>query len=180
MEINKKIIESHVFSRFLEEEGNIVIYFKYLREPSKKNAIELNETYKKFERQMIVRGYLKKTIEYEARRFDKKIRNAEKETVSLDKVVDGTEITISELLIDEESSLAYEVIFNRDLNEFFEDVSLIKCIASLTEKQKKVVYMLYVMELSEKEVAKQMNVTQQAISKVHRAAIKKIRGKIRC
>ena len=89
MEINKKIIESHVFSRFLEEEGNIVIYFKYLREPSKKNAIELNETYKKFERQMIVRGYLKKTIEYEARRFDKKIRNAEKETVSLDKVVDG-------------------------------------------------------------------------------------------
>lgn len=179
MEIAKKITESRIFIIFLEDEKNNVIYSRYLNEPNQKNATELNETYKKFERQMIVRGYLKKTIEYEARRFDKKIRSAEKEKTSLDKVVYGTEIAISELLIDGKSTTAYETIYHEDLSQIFEDVRLAEGVANLTEKQREVLYMIYILELSEKEIAKRMNVTQQAISKVRKAAIKKMRETIK-
>lgn len=139
----------------------------------------MNETYKNFEKKLIVRAYLRKIIQFEAKRFDQKIRNREKQTSSIDKVIDEDGNTISELLVDERTNSAYEKIWNKDLNQIFLDEKLNRVVMNLTVKQRKVLYMVYVLELGEKEIGKQMNVTQQAVSKIHRAAIKKLRESVR-
>lgn len=174
MKINKNILESEKFIRFLEDERNNIIYLKYVYEPNKKNAIELNEAYKIFERQLMARSYLKKAFHFEAQKFDQKIRDKEKQNISIDKTTeDGTEL--GEFLIDEKSSRIYEQMMDVNLEELFEDIRLYQAIVNLTRKQRKILYLLYIKDLSEKEIAKQLSVTQQAISKVHKAAINKLK-----
>lgn len=175
MEINKEILKSERFTKFSEDKNNYIIYSKFLTEKNEENAHELNEAYKNFERNLMVRAYLRKAIQFEARRFDKKIRNKEKQTISIEKVVNEDGITISELLVDEQNRLTYEEILNKDLNQIFMDEKLNRVVINLTPKQRKVLYMIYFLELSEKEIGKEMKVTQQSISKIHRAAIKKLR-----
>lgn len=178
MKIDEEVLKSKRFEVFLEGEDNKKIYLKYLSEKNEKNANELNKTYKNFERKLIVSSYLRKAIQYEAKRFDKKIRSKEKQTISMDKVVNEDGSTISELLVDEKSRFTYEEIMNKDLNQIFMDEKLNRVVMDLTPKQRKVLYMIYFLELSEKEIGKEMKVTQQSISKIHRAAIKKLRESI--
>ncbi|MGA4519670.1 sigma factor-like helix-turn-helix DNA-binding protein [Solibacillus silvestris] len=178
MKIDEEVLKSKRFEVFLEGEDNNKIYLKYLSEKNEENANELNETYKNFERKLIVSSYLRKAIQYEAKRFDKKIRSKEKLIISMDKVVHEDGSTISELLVDEKSSFTYEEIMNKDLNQIFMDEKLNRVVMDLTLKQRKVLYMIYFLELSEKEIGKEMKVTQQSISKIHRAAIKKLRESI--
>ena len=175
MKIDKEILKSKRFKIFLEDEDNNKIHLKYLNEKNEENANELNETYKNFERKLIVRAYLRKIIHFEAKQFDRKIRSKDKQTLSLDKIVNEDGNTISELLIDEKSKFIYEEIMNKDLDQIFMDEKLNQVVMDLTLKQRKVLYMIYFLELSEKEIGKEMKVTQQAISKIHRAAIKKPR-----
>ncbi|XWN51961.1 hypothetical protein L0P96_12425 [Anoxybacillus flavithermus] len=136
MKINKNVIESQNFIRFLENEKNNIIYLKYVCEPSEKNAIELNEAYKKFERQLMVRAYLKKAIYYEAKRFDQKVRSKEQINISIDKNLDdGT--TLRDFLIDEKNIRTYEEMWDTKLEEIFENIRLHHAINNLTCKQKK-------------------------------------------
>jgi RNA polymerase sigma factor (sigma-70 family) len=174
LKINKNIVESQNFIRFLENEKNNIIYLNYLKEPNKKNALELNEAYKKFERQLMVRAYLRKAIQYEAKRFDKKLRGIEKKNTSMDKPHEEG-ATLGDFLIDEKSVATYEEMWDSTLEDMFADIRLYKAIVNLTRKQRKILYLLYIQELSEKEVAKQLGVTQQAVSKVHRAALSKLK-----
>ncbi|MCM3389987.1 hypothetical protein M3649_17855 [Ureibacillus chungkukjangi] len=60
MKIDKNVVNNHNYIRFLKNEKNNFLYLKYLYEPNVRNAVELNEAYKKYERQLIVRSYLKK------------------------------------------------------------------------------------------------------------------------
>lgn len=172
MEINANVVESKRFVRFLEDERNNIAYLKYMYEPSEKNAMELNEAYKKFERQLMARAYLKKAIYYESKKFDETLRNNERQKISIDK---HDEATLGNLLIDKKSEEIHDEIWDSTLEEIFTDIKLHQAIINLTLKQRNVLYLLYIMELNEKEVAGQMNVTQQAISKTHRTAINKLK-----
>lgn len=136
MKSNEEILKSQKFISFLEDKKNKIIYLNYLHEPSRDNSIKLNEAYKSFERQLMVRAYLKKAIYYEARKFDQKVRNKEKQKITMDRPLeDGT--TLGDFLVDEDSSLIYEKIWNVKLEEIFEDINLYKAINNLTSKQKK-------------------------------------------
>lgn len=175
MEINKKVLESQNFIKFLEDERNNILYLKYLYDPSKKNVIELNEAYKKYERQLMVRGYIKKAIYHEAKKYDESLRNKEKQQISLDQTFDDG-ATLGDFLIDEKSTRTYEEMWDSRLEEIFENIKLYEMIINLTRKQRNVLYLLYIKELNEKEASRQLNVTQQAVSKVHRTAINKLKG----
>lgn len=79
------------------------------------------------------------------------------------------------MLIDAESERIYDELWNTKLEETFEDIKLYQAVINLTSKQRKILYLLYIRELSEKEIARHMSVTQQAVSKVHRKAINKLK-----
>lgn len=76
---------------------------------------------------------------------------------------------------DENSSVQFESIFENDLESLLSDEMLITLLKRLNTKQKQVLYYRYVNELTEKEIAKIYNVSQQAISKMIHKAIRILR-----
>ncbi|RHW35788.1 sigma-70 family RNA polymerase sigma factor [Lysinibacillus yapensis] len=174
MNMDEKILNSKKFEKFLEGEKNKLLYLNYRLMPNEENAMKLDEAYKKFERQLIARSYLRKVIAFEARKFDAKIRAKEKKNISLHATIeDGS--TLEGVLVDEKSCHIYERVLDSNLEEIFEDRKLSKAVAKLTIKQKNILSQIYLWELSEKEIANNLKLTQQAVSKVHRTALKRLR-----
>ncbi|GED55191.1 hypothetical protein BBO01nite_44320 [Brevibacillus borstelensis] len=66
-----------------------------------------------------------------------------------------------------------------DKKVLFDDEVISKAFQSLTNNEKKVITLAFVKELKESEIAKRLNVTQQAVSKTKHRALKKLRETIR-
>lgn len=172
--INEKILQSKKFARFLEDGRNASIYSTYRMAPTDENAMRLNEAYKKFERRLIAKSYLRKVIIFEAKKYDARIRAAEEKHASMYSInEEGVEIEM--FFINEKSSLEYEKLWDCSLEEIFEDCRLHRAISKLTSKQKRILSQIYLSELSEKEIADKLNLSQQAVSKVHRTALKRLK-----
>lgn len=177
--ISKKLLESNTFIAFLKDGLNRELYIRYLNDGNEENAKKLDAAYKKFEQIVIIGAYLKKVIYYEAKRFDRKIREFEKMNRSIDENI-GEGGTLKDTLMDENNVINLNEIEN-SLEEIFENKKLYEAIVNLTKKQRHVIFLLYIKKISEKEVAVSRGVTQQAISKTHRSCIKKLREMVeRC
>ena len=168
--LNPDVVNSNVFKRFLEIEKYNKLYNAYLQEPTNTNADSLNEQFKYFERQIIRIAYIKKAIIYESRKFDSKLREHNKKyELNLDAPINEG-LAMVDTVQDEKSFIQFENIFENDLESVLSDELLITLLKRLNAKQKQVLYYRYVNELTEKEIAKIYNVSQQAISKmIHRS-----------
>ena len=55
-----------------------------------------------------------------------------------------------------------------------------EAIQQLTDREQRILCYLYIYEMTEKEISSQLQVTQQAISKTKRLAIKKLQTYLHC
>ncbi|MEK4079798.1 sigma factor-like helix-turn-helix DNA-binding protein [Solibacillus silvestris] len=173
--LNPDVVNSNVFKRFLEIEKYNKLYNAYLQEPTNTNADSLNEQFKYFERQIIRIAYIKKAIIYESRKFDSKLREHNKKyELNLDAPINEG-LAMVDTVQDEKSFIQFENIFENDLESLLSDELLITLLKRLNAKQKQVLYYRYVNELTEKEIAKIYNVSQQAISKMIHKSINILR-----
>ncbi|AMO85147.1 RNA polymerase sigma factor sigO [Solibacillus isronensis B3W22] len=173
--LNPDVVNSNVFKRFLEIEKYNKLYNAYLQEPTNTNADSLNEQFKYFERQIIRIAYIKKAIIYESRKFDSKLReHNRKHELNLDAPINEG-LAMVDTVQDEKSFIQFENIFENDLESLLSDELLITLLKRLNAKQKQVLYYRYVNELTEKEIAKIYNVSQQAISKMIHKSINILR-----
>lgn len=164
--LNPDVVNSNVFKRFLEIEEYNKLYNAYLQEPTSTNADSLNEQFKYFEKLIIRIAYIKKAIIYESRKFDSNIReHNRKYELNLDAPINES-LAMVDTVQDENSFIQFESIFENDLESLLSDEMLINLLKRLNTKQKQVLYYRYVNELTEKEIAKIYNVSQQAISKM--------------
>ena len=175
MKINQEVIYSHHFTNFLKNKENAHIYENYLEEKTINHTKQLNEAYKSYERDLIISSYLNKVISFEAKRFDKKLRTESKLICSLDEQI-GEDITLVDTLVDEKSEEDFDnITLNNELDELFEELCWKQIFDSLTKRQKEILKMIYMLDLPEKEVARSLRITQQAVSKTHCRALKKIK-----
>ncbi len=125
-------------------------------------------------------SYIKKTITYRSIQ----IKTKHKKTYDLEKFIlnqrnDNAEEKIN--LIEDtrniEENLDFVIDYN-DFNEIFNDKKISDSFNSLTEKQKQVLYELFVNNKSEREVAKKLDSSFQNINKIKKAALKKINKKL--
>lgn len=173
--LNPDVVNSNVFKRFLEIEKYNKLYNAYLQEPTNTNADSLNEQFKYFERQIIRIAYIKKAIIYESRKFDSKLReHNRKYELNLDAPINEG-LAMVDTVQDEKSFIQFENIFENDLESLLSDELLITLLKRLNAKQKQVLYYRYVNELTEKEIAKIYNISQQAISKMIHKSINILR-----
>lgn len=173
--INVNVAVSERFQKKLQEDkGFEKIYLDYLSDPTDKKKEYLDEMYKRYERQLISLKYLRKMLFFEAKRFDKKVREINKRQFSLDVDYDEN-LTFMDLLEDENGEKVLDKVFDSELKELFSDEKLCREILAMTNKQKEVLRGLYVSALTEAVLAKQLGVTQQAVSKTHRSIINKLR-----
>lgn len=173
--LNPDVVNSNVFKRFLEIEEYSKLYNAYLLEPTNTNADCLNEQFKYFEKQILRIAYIKKAIIYESRKFDSKVREHNKKyELNLDAPINES-LAMVDTVQDENSFIQFESIFENDLESLLSDEMLITLLKRLNTKQKQVLYYRYVNELTEKEIAKIYNVSQQAISKMIHKSINILR-----
>ena len=173
--LNPNVVNSNVFKRFLEIEENKKLYSSYLEEPTCENAYLLNEQYKYFEKQIVRIAYIKKVIFYESKRFDLKLRKHNKKfDLKLDVPINENAF-FSDTIQDENSFTYFERVFENDLESLLSDNQLIISLRRLNKKQKQILYYRYVLDLTEKEIAKIYNISQQAISKTLHKSINILR-----
>jgi DNA-directed RNA polymerase specialized sigma subunit len=71
----------------------------------------------------------------------------------------------------------YNKINFSNIEFLFTDEKLYNAVKSLTKKQKKLLYLIYIAEISEQEIAINLHITRQAVNKIKNAALKKIKKK---
>ena len=173
-------MENKLLQSFLEQPENQKLYLEYLQNPNEniKNAIE--ERFKIHVMKIKILSYFSKVFYFEAQKFDKKIReNSLRHALIMDKGDDGEWVTYNDVthitndVLDTFDEGSSEQNFKPE--NLLEDEKLFTLVANLSERSKELLYLLYVKELDEGEVASFLNVSKQAVNKRKNNLLKKIR-----
>ncbi|MFJ5766773.1 sigma factor-like helix-turn-helix DNA-binding protein [Lysinibacillus sp. NPDC093210] len=169
---NFEMLNSSLFKNFLKNHSNNKLFTDYLCNSTDENKDLLDKAFKKYVKKAIAVSYLKKVIHYESRRFDKNIRKKDnKELLILDEL--NSLIIASLKDIEAENKLNQIEVGYR--NGCITNQLLGKAIYTLSERQQKILYFYYVLNLSDIEIAAIFDVSQQAISKSRKHIISKLR-----
>lgn len=119
-----------------------------------------------------IKAYLQKKIECAAKHYRKEyfMRKSHESFLNENNKVADDSTEIMQHLFQGDLSDA-DIFFAEQL---FDNYTLFKAYRSLTDKQKLVVYLKYVFELSEPLIAKRLRITRQAVSKRNKAALRSL------
>lgn len=156
---------------FLSEEENFLVFNNYINNPSNRNKEALDKQFQKHFYIVRCISYFIKMIHFESRHFDKKQRKREETyQLTLDKENDDGDRNIDSIADFQASEDT-----TKNLDEISDDPILHNLISNLTERQKKILYYIFVEDMMDKEVASILGITQQAVTKAKRVALTKIR-----
>lgn len=172
--MKNKLLES-----FLSNPESNKLYKNYLIYPTEENKQIVEDRFKLHAKKIKILSYFSKVLFFEAQHFDKKIRdNSNKSQLIIDSEnFNEDSIFLDSLILNNEIPTFVDTIGNApdELENLFEDKQLYKIISELSSKNKDLLYLLYVKELSESEVAKILGVTIQAVNKRKNKLLSKIR-----
>ncbi|MCQ1530758.1 sigma factor-like helix-turn-helix DNA-binding protein [Lutispora saccharofermentans] len=147
----------------------------------------INKQFNNFLYEIHFLSYISKTISLSYKEIYRKVSSQkDKELYILNKenLETGTELIDS--IIDKTSYFEEEIhrtSNTKELSDYFDDPSIIKAINQLTERQKLVIFKQIIEDKSLYQIAKELGVTKQTISKVRKAALatlKKTLGGEKC
>jgi len=171
-----------LLQRFLQNEDNRRLYERLCRDNCEADRVELEQRFATFFFEMRFLGYVRKHIHYEAMHLLNKsrLRHAQ-EALLLNTQVgheDGSRERI-ELLPDPASSVESRVVEETlALDNLSQDHVLHAAIHNLSEKQQKVLDLLFVQQLTEQEASLVLGVSQQAVNKVKRGLLQHLRQQL--
>ncbi|MEK4715931.1 sigma factor-like helix-turn-helix DNA-binding protein [Sporosarcina sp. FSL K6-5500] len=168
MVLKKEKIQNPLLKGFLKQEDNNQLYEEFLIKHTKEIKRILNKRFVMFYYKIRLISYFSKLIEFEAIKYDMKLREHNKRyNLILDKPTNsGNRDTLVDLLKDGSSGVTIT-----KLEDFIEPAAL----KSLTDKQKNILYLIYIKELKDTEISKMLGVSQQSITKTKKTAIQKLR-----
>lgn len=179
-------IQNPVLKAFLAKEEHLELYRQYSQKPQEHLKVKIDEHFLNFYAQIRAVSYFSKTIHFTALHYDKKRRLFEHRNVLfLDRpATEGNEgggqssVSLKELIEDESASRMFEERMEKELGDFIQNPALYNAILALNERQKQIFYLSFIKEMSDTEIARRLNVTQQAITKSKNNALKKVRRMI--
>ncbi|TQK42171.1 RNA polymerase sigma factor (sigma-70 family) [Brevibacillus sp. AG162] len=164
---NKKFLDA-----FLAQADNQELYQRVLFSPDDTKGIEeLNRRFKEFYAEARLIKYISSIIHYtsiELSLRNRKIDKACQPTDEIERLVDGLTCISNEG--DREGI--------QEWKDALSDKRLLEAIQRLTEKEQATLTLLYLRNLKEREVARLLGVTQQAVSKVKKRALLKLRKQL--
>jgi DNA-directed RNA polymerase specialized sigma24 family protein len=169
--------------RFLLDAENRRLFTNVIMDRNETDRLELERRFEEHYFEMRFLGFVRKHIHYEALHLLSKFRSRQQhEPLVLNMMVGGEEgsgFERIELLEDPHISVEEEVVGHTlELGNLMEDPVLHRAILGLTQKQQTVLYLLYVKQMTEQEVADSLHVSQQAINKVKKASLALLRRKV--
>lgn len=168
---------------FLADQEHLDLYKQYCKSPNDCIKKIINDRFVSFYIRIRAISYFSKIIHFTARHFDIERRKYENRYVlSLDSTggdfkegINESKFTLKEFLVDETATRHFQENLEKEIGQHIQNPILYKAILSLNERQKQILYLSYITNISDTEISKQMNVTQQAISKSKNNALAKVR-----
>ncbi|MCY8235273.1 sigma-70 family RNA polymerase sigma factor [Priestia endophytica] len=180
---NFKLINQPVVKEFLKKGENYSLFIEAVCFPNRRNVEELDQKFKKFYFQVRFIKYLSNLIYYYSIDLDRKYRTYDKYfPLILDKPVQESQNATSLLdFLESYSPDISELILTEedDLLTYIEDPKLHQVLKTLTDKQRKVLELIYVYDFKNKTIAKLFNESPQNISKIHNNSIKKLKNQLK-
>ena len=163
-------------NNFLKENNNKQLYENYLKYPTDSKKKHLQLEFNEFYLQIRLLSYFSKSLHFLAQDYDKRIRDRNNQMLLI--LVDSDE-GMSLTNLPDEDSLHHEFSFDVErVEDYFENKTLYDVVTKLTPKQKQIVYLCYVKNMSDKEISNVLNISVQAINKQRNAILTKMKRKV--
>lgn len=171
---NKDNLKNPIIKNFLRKEKNLNLLMKAVLHPSKYNKEAVDKAFRSYYLKVKKIKYVSNLIYFFSIDFDKKQRKHQNnQSLILDKnITNEAETTFKELIPDKKQST--DNIFGSSLIDHIEDKRLAKALKKLTEKQLQVLELIYLKNVSLKEISFILDSTPQNVSNQHRKALIKL------
>ena len=176
---NPDFISNNLVRLFLDIPENRTLYEKVISNPTDENNKEIDLAFREFYLRFRFISHISSTLFYNSINYDKRLRLLNSRfSLTLDAPLntENEETTHLDLLMKENSTTEGEYSFlnNDSLMKIVENEDLYNALKTLTEIQLKILNLAYIKGLSDTEIARQLNKSQQTISKTHKLALKKL------
>lgn len=171
-------LKNPILKSFLDNPDNKLLFDNYLKFPTKESKISLEKAFNMHYLKVRLITYFSKTLHFAALRYDQKQRQMNhRNAIILDQPINENNDTLSTILPDSKTEDENKEIVEsyEQLENYFADDSVSTAVAKLNLRQKKVLYLAYVMQYKDKEIAKMLGMTIQAVNKNRNTALKKVR-----
>lgn len=178
---NNEQVNNPIIKSFLSDSQNLYLVQKAILYPTDINKKRVDESFQSHYKNVRKTKYVSNLIYFFSLDFDKKRRRLQNRSLLiLDKGLsekDGK--TAKELIEDASNGMELDNIVGEGLLDNIENEQLLKSLQKLTVKQLQILEMIYVKELSIKEIAQTLQTTPQNISNLHRKALNKLNNTLR-
>lgn len=174
---NKEFLENKIIQSFLQDAKNRELFIEVICNPTEESRKKLDKVFKKFYFNIRFTSFISTALYFNAINFDKRHRKIfSRHPLTLDKSLGDDEGTsFKDMIVDSNAEIHVEDFLNSgSIEDYIVDPLLYEAVQALSEKQKEVIDLAYVKGLSDTEISKILNKSQQAISKMHKRALQNI------
>lgn len=173
---NPEFVKNNLVKLFLSDPKMKSLYEEVIVNPNSENIEKIDVEFKKIYTNLRFIKHVSDTLFYNSINYDKRSRLLNSRfSLMLDaSIKDGEDATYLDVLVNETHEDHNEVLEKGSLKEIVVNENLYNALNLLTENQLLVLNMAYVEMLSDTEIAKRLNKSQQVISKTHRKALIKL------
>ncbi|MGM9944569.1 MAG: sigma-70 family RNA polymerase sigma factor [Lysinibacillus sp.] len=170
-EANKDFLGNKLISSFLNDPQHRQAYYRAICKPTEENKQELDSLFKAFYFAVRFTSHISSTLHFNAINYDKRSRKInDRYMLTLDSNVnsDDGETTFKDLLVNKSEPFL-------EGSNFLDQIKcpvLYKAIQLLSDKQYEIIRLVYFHGLTDTEISKMLNKSQQAVSKTHKKALK--------
>lgn len=172
---NQQLINNELVISFLKIPTNKEKYMDTIINPTTENMKELDMLFKHFYFKIRFISHISSTLKFNSINFDKKLRLIQSRfSLTLDAKINANEgqETFLDLVADEQAEGHFsEVKLKDNLDDYVISPILYDALNSLTKKQKEIISLAYAEGLSDTEIGRRLNKSQQAVSKTHKKAL---------
>lgn len=164
-----------VIKAFLKEDRHFRLFASAICFPTPENKKRLDTVFKMFFSEIRFLKYISKIIHYYSIDFDRVRRKYEDlYPLILDEPVnsDDNKTTFKDFIITEDYENEEKLTGDHShLEDHIENKILFKAYKKLTTRQKEILQLAYIKDLTDTEIGKQLSISQQAVSKIHKKAL---------
>lgn len=179
---NKEFLTNPLIRNFLKNKQNYQLFLSTLCNPTSENMEKLDRKFKLFYFDIRFISFISSSLYFNAINFDKTQRKySSKNLLTIDSTMQHEEeVTFKDMIEDPESEITIDKLtISDELVDYIINPILYKAVQSLSVKQKEVLNLVYLKGLTDTEIAKLLNKSQQSVSKIHMQALRKIQDHIK-
>lgn len=174
----KKELSHHIVKSFLSEKEHYQLFKEFVCSPTPENIQKLNQAFRKFYIAVRLTYYLSKLLSHTSRDYYQKQKKRQYYCLLIfDHPVrknDSSE-PIGELIESNEKNIVEETVDKQnDLLEHIEDPALYYALSQLSERQLTILKLSLLNHFTNRQIGNILGISQQAVSKSYRKAIKKL------